>query len=439
MGTILLIGAMTIGQTLLPAQMPDPNNSAQPLPSAPKFSVPTLSLQLPGLDLPEHQSDSCVALNLLQLGEPTDAKEKLDSDSADPRASAFPEGSASPDAVNGVPPMQNPGPADSAPILLPSPWAQIEPSLRFQSELGPSLTDQSESIRAGICFDAPLFTGTRAVPTSFVPAAAARFPGANQTDLTFGMSFNLGLSYSTEGWGVFALDYRFSSGSKSLDYVTANGPQDPLVANQINPQNNSYDYDPASDSYVNSGTPQTVLVPDSVGSAQVSTRYTINQLDLTYQTPAWHWTHELGIFGLAGLRGATFLLEDDTASSTIGQQAKDSFYGGGPFAGFGYSCDFSPIVLFLRFDCGGMPGTSYQLDQELVVSNSASRIQAVALQGFQNVWTLRIESGVVWRTGWNGEACVKYRFDRWWGLDSLAGSTLGWTDNSVNLEFCWRF
>src|SRR5579864_2777127 len=203
--------------------------------------------------------------------------------------------------------------------------------------------------------------GTRVLPASFQPQFAARFPGVNPADAVLTEGFALGLSCSPGGFGRFALNYRLLGASNFVLYVTANGPQDPLVAQELDPRTSSSD-----------SPPPTILVPDSVGSCIVSSRLTLNQMDLTYTSPGLALSRTASIFGEIGSRAAVFFHEDYTTALTVFQQAKSTDSGLGPVAAIGFSWIYKPGQFYVKVEGGNLFSWVHQFDREMVVLNNAT-------------------------------------------------------------------
>jgi hypothetical protein len=286
----------------------------------------------------------------------------------------------------------------------------------------------------GIPISFAVITGSRALPDGFQPQNAARFPGVGQAGAIVSSGIELGLGYSPGGFGTFGLNYRILSGLTKVYYITASGAVDPLVAQFVNlADSNSTNFQAG---YI---PPPTVTVSDTIGSCIVASHFTLNQIDLTYQTPILPVGGMIGLFGEVGTRAAVFFREDYTNSSAVFQQSKSTDAGFGPVGGLGISLFLRKVQLYVKADGGSLFSWAHQLDREMVIVNNAAQIQAAETNGFYSVPMLGVEVGALFYEGPYVTIGVRYRFDQWWGLDNLGGSSISWDSNGVQFDFRWRF
>jgi hypothetical protein len=176
-----------------------------------------------------------------------------------------------------------------------------------------------------------------------------------------------------------------------------------------------------------------------VGSCLVSSRFTLHQTDLTYSPPVWQVGPRSSVFGAIGARSAMFLHEDYTTSTTVFQQAKDSFYGIGPIGGLGYSLVMDQSQIYVKAEGGNLFAFAHSLDREMVVANNSTLTQAVEGSSFRGVPMLGIEAGVVFYQSERSSLGVSYRFDYWWNLGGLGGSSLDWSRHQIEFDLRRRF
>jgi hypothetical protein len=273
------------------------------------------------------------------------------------------------------------------------------------------------------------FPGSRPLPPGFNPVFADRFPGLNQADVHVGLGISLGLAYQTPRAGTIALNHRLIFSNDTVAYLVPGGPQDLLVLNFLNDSKGD-DED---------SRPRVFYVPDSVGSCLVSSRFTLNQTDLTYSPPVWRWNGESSFFGAVGARGVTLVHEDSTNSTFVFQQAKDSYYGAGPVVALGLASPLRETQFYARVEGGSLFGSGSSLTREMVVDQNATTIQAVQLSGFRSVPMLGAEVGFTTFSTRNSVFVFAYRFDYWWNLGGVGGGRLDWNRHQLGVEFRRRF
>jgi len=317
----------------------------------------------------------------------------------------------------------------------PVPYAYI-PDLYADSDSGftAALNGLNCPFMVGIPLGFSFLTGTRVLPDSFQPQFAARFPSVGQAGTILASGVSLGIGFNPGGLGTFGLNYRILSGLTKVYYVTASGVIDPLVAQYVNPANNT----PAN---IQAGyvAPATVIVSDAVGSCIVASHFTLNQMDLTYRSPMLPIGSIFGLFAEIGSRGAVFYREDYTNASTVFQQTKSTDAGFGPVGGLGFSLLLGKGQVYVKADGGNLFSWAHQLDREMVVVNNAAQIQAAEMNGFHGVPMLGVEAGIMFYEGPYLTLGVRYRFDQWWGLDNLGGSMVSWDSNGVYFDLRWRY
>jgi len=96
----------------------------------------------------------------------------------------------------------------------------------------------------------------------------------------------------------------------------------------------------------------------------------------------------------------------------------------------------SKAQFYAKVDGGSLFSWAHQLDREMV---AGTPVQAAQLNGFYSVPMLGVEVGALFYEGPYLTFGVRYRFDQWWGLDNLGGSSISWDSNGLQFDLRWRY